>query len=79
MVVELVVVVDITTGISGSSGVSTSRRSPGGPIDLSVSIFISKVGVGTGTELVTLNSSVGMYLAVGFATSREPNMGKRGA
>lgn len=79
LVVLVVVVVVVVTGISGSSGDSTSRFVPGGPTVRNVSIFISKVGVGTGTELVTFISSVGINLAVGFGTSREPNIGKRGA
>lgn len=78
-VVEEVVVVEITTGMSGSSGVSNSRFSPGGPSSRSDSIFISKVGVGTGAELVTLVSSVGMNRAVVLGSSRDPNIGNRGA
>lgn len=78
-VVLVVVVVVVVTGISGSSGDSISRFAPGGPTVRNVSIFISKVGVGTGTELVTFISSVGINLAVGFGTSREPKIGKRGA
>lgn len=72
-------VIDDMTDTSGSSGVSISRFSPGGPMPFKDSIFISNVGVGTGTELVIFVVSMGMYLAVGFGKSRDPNMGRRGA
>lgn len=78
-VVDDVVVVVEVNGISGSSGDSINRFCPGGPTVRKDSIFISKVGVGTGTELVVLMYSVGINLAVGFGTSREPNIGRRGA